>query len=205
MPLPKRPAPYVLAVLLLVLVSLVVWIYQAVTSVSKPLQTSPEPAREARQPADSAKTAPLLRPGFGSSSSRPPAPKIDPGIQAMADELHKPDSSPQRDLEIISQLLTEYSRAHGGNPIGSNSDITEAFLGGDDAPAGRFFPRSHPAVKNGQITDRWGQPYWFHPNSGSQMEIRSAGPDKQLFTADDLVLNPSPPGLGATPASQPPP
>jgi len=31
------------------------------------------------------------------------------------------------------------------------------------------------------------------------MEIRSAGPDKQLFTDDDIVQNPSPAGLGATP------
>ncbi len=204
MPLPKRPAPYLLAVLLLALAALVVWLYQAVTSASRTSPASQQPAASA--PAAAApKAPPPFLSGAASPAARPKPAPIDPGLQAMADDLHKPDSSPQHDLEILSQLLTEYSKAHGSNPIGSNADITEAFLGGDDAPSGRFFPRSHPSVRNGQITDRWGQPYWFHPNSGSQMEIRSAGPDKQLFTADDVVLNPSPPGLGATPSAQPAP
>jgi hypothetical protein len=30
------------------------------------------------------------------------------------------------------------------------------------------------------------------------MEIRSGGPDKQMFTQDDVILNPSPAGFGAT-------
>jgi len=51
--------------------------------------------------------------------------------------------------------------------------------------------------------DRWGMPFWFHPNTAHQVEIRSAGPDRQLFTDDDLVINPSPEGFGASPEATP--
>jgi len=39
----------------------------------------------------------------------------------------------------------------------------------------------HPPV------DPWGTPYFFHQLSGKEMEIHSAGPDKMMWTADDLV------------------
>ncbi len=130
----------------------------------------------------------------------PPSQKLDSGIQVIVDQLHLPDQPPSRDLEILNSLLTEYGKAFAGNPIGENSDITAALIGGAEVPAGRFFPRQHPAIKDGQLVDRWGTPYWFHPNSATKMEIRSAGPDKQLFTNDDVIANPSPAGLGATPA-----
>jgi hypothetical protein len=79
-------------------------------------------------------------------------------------------------------------------------------LTGDGGRLPHLFPPRHRTVRGGQLVDRWGTPYWFHPNSGNQMEIRSAGPDKNLFTLDDVVLNPSPEGLGAssaTPAASP--
>jgi hypothetical protein len=128
---------------------------------------------------------------------------IDPVLQERADQLNAQDSPPQRDLEIVGEFIHTYSRALGGNPIGDNSDITAA-LTGTDGHKGRVFPPNHASIRNGRLIDRWGTPYWFHPNSGSEMEIRSAGPDKELFTLDDVVLNPSPSGLGATPVESTP-
>jgi hypothetical protein len=74
-------------------------------------------------------------------------------------------------------------------------DIAAVLVG--DTPQGVYLSRASPAVKDGGLVDRWGTPYWFHPNSAHQVEIRSAGPDRQLFTDDDLVINPSPEGFGA--------
>jgi len=37
----------------------------------------------------------------------------------------------------------------------------------------------------GHLIDRWGPPYFFHALSGSEMEILSAGPDREFHTADD--------------------
>jgi hypothetical protein len=39
----------------------------------------------------------------------------------------------------------------------------------------------------GELVDPWGTPYFFHQLSGRETEIRSAGPDKIMWTADDLV------------------
>jgi hypothetical protein len=36
--------------------------------------------------------------------------------------------------------------------------------------------------------DRWDTPYFFHQMSASHMEVRSAGPDKMLWTSDDIVV-----------------
>ena len=52
----------------------------------------------------------------------------------------------------------------------------------------------------GRLVDRWGTPYHFHPRAAAAIDVRSAGPDRVLFTADDLVqperaaaLAPAPP------------
>jgi hypothetical protein len=41
--------------------------------------------------------------------------------------------------------------------------------------------------EKGELVDAWGTPFFFHQLSGSEMEIRSAGPDKVMWTDDDLV------------------
>ena len=86
-----------------------------------------------------------------------------------------------------------------------NADITAALTGTQYAgQKGHVFPRQHNATRSGQLVDRWGTPFWFHNNGPGKLEIRSAGPDKQLFTPDDIAHNPSPPGLGVTPESTAP-
>ncbi|HYF37289.1 MAG TPA: hypothetical protein VD994_18450, partial [Prosthecobacter sp.] len=125
---------------------------------------------------------------------------IDPALQEQADRLHAPETTPQEDLEILADFIQTYSKALAGNPVGENQDITAA-LTGYGGTRGRVFPPNHRTIVNGELVDRWGTPYWFHPNNGTQMEIRSAGPDRQLFNADDVVNGASPPGLGATPAA----
>ena len=41
--------------------------------------------------------------------------------------------------------------------------------------------------ERGELTDAWGTPYFFHQLSGTEMEIHSAGPDRRMFTGDDLI------------------
>jgi hypothetical protein len=40
----------------------------------------------------------------------------------------------------------------------------------------------------GELVDRWGTPYFFHQLSRDHMEIRSAGPDKVMWTQDDPII-----------------
>jgi hypothetical protein len=42
---------------------------------------------------------------------------------------------------------------------------------------------------SGELVDAWDTPYFSHQISGSEMEIHSAGPDKVMWTSDDLVVN----------------
>ena len=195
MPLPRRPAPYILGLLILLLMVIVAWIYQAVTS---PEIREAVRKKKVEQPYQRPGPPPLPPLPSPPAPIRPSASTLDPGIKEMAEELHKPENAPERDLQIVSQLLQEYRRVFQGNPAGNNQDITTALLGGESGP-GRFLPRGLGAIKNGELVDRWGTPYWFHSNTGDRMEIRSAGPDRQLFTGDDVVNDPSPAGLGATP------
>lgn len=118
-----------------------------------------------------------------------PASKVDAVHQQLADQLNAPDSTPQRDAEIIREFFTIFNKAYrNGNPVGLNEDITAALTGtANPQGMGQLFPRNSPAIRNGQLVDRWGTPYWFHPESATKMEIRSAGPDKEMFTPDDII------------------
>lgn len=199
MPLPKRPAPYLLTLLLLILVVLAAWMFHVLTSPEVQKAVAQKKSERPAPVADNGAPLPSPTTGQGNVNAAP----VDAEHQRMADELNSPDNPPLRDLEILQGFLSIYGRAfREGMPIGDNADITAALTGkANTTRPGKLFPDMHRTIRNGQLTDRWGEPYWFHPNSGNQMEIRSGGPDKRLFTEDDIVLNPSPAGLGVTPPS----
>lgn len=194
--LPKRPGPYLVVLLLVVLGILAAWMYSAVTS-SKLRQAAVQRGREAVTP---------TRPPEPGDPRPPPAAvaptAMDPHLRELGLSLNSPEHEPQQDLEILNELLGLHQRALGAHPSGDNADIAAALVG--TGPEGVFLPRAATALRDGQLIDRWGTPYWFHPVSANVTEIRSAGPDRQLFTGDDLLVNPSPPGLGATPGDAPP-
>ena len=195
MPAPKRPSTYILGLLLVLLGVLAWWLTRTTTLLTETPPGKPAPVQAAPQ----LTTPAVVRIGAGA-----PSLPVDPVNQSIADELHSSSTSPERDLEIVDHFLEVLRKASGGNPIGLNEDITDVLTGGGDPQRPRVFPTNHPAIRGGQLVDRWGTPFWFHPNTGLQMEIRSAGPDRQLFTPDDVVKNPSPPGLGTTPAETTP-
>jgi hypothetical protein len=115
----------------------------------------------------------------------------------LADRLNTPGADINSDLRVLNDIFVQFrSATHGGNPIGENSEITAALTGRNRLDFA-FIPRNHPAINaRGELCDRWGNPFFFHQLSGTQMEIRSAGPDGKLWTDDDRVLTP---GLRAPP------
>ena len=125
----------------------------------------------------------------GAGPNNEPAPE---GESRLADELNAPGGTIQRDLSILAEIFatwqTNFPRT--GNPVGENAEITAA-LAGDNALKFAFVPRRHPAINAaGELCDRWGTPFRFHQLSGTQMEVRSAGPDRKFGTADDVRLGP---------------
>tara|TARA_R100000027_G_scaffold369_1_gene439 strand:+ start:16708 stop:17220 length:513 start_codon:yes stop_codon:yes gene_type:complete len=137
---------------------------------------APEPTRRLKPPP----------PSFYDPSEPDPRNPTSP----LARTLNRPDHSAQRDLEIVYTLLfqtRQFVKDLPSRPLGTNAEFT-AVLTGDNSLQLAAIPPNHPAVnESGELTDRWGTPFLFHPVSSSETTLRSAGPDQQLFTDDDLV------------------
>lgn len=106
----------------------------------------------------------------------------------MANRLHSEEQSPEEDLEYLQQIFGIYRLSFQRNPVaGDNQMVMEALLGSNPGSLA-VFPANHPSLDaNGRLLDRWGNPYFFHALSGTEMEIFSAGPDGELNTGDDIV------------------
>ena len=91
-------------------------------------------------------------------------------------------------LENMRTSLRLYASMFGENPVGNNAEITKALQG--ENPRHANFLKSEDGNRvnsNGELVDVWGTPYFFHQLSAKEMEIRSAGPDRKMWTDDDLV------------------
>lgn len=155
---------------------------------------SREPAAEVAPDAASAIIAtPTQAPAIASDQSEPPPslrPDGRPQGSPLGEQLHHPDNSPRDDLEIVHQLLQTFrlaTRQSGARPMSFNEEFTAA-LTGENTLGLPFLRPSHPAInEHGQLTDRWGTPLHFHPLAHDRIELRSAGPDRRLFTEDDII------------------
>ena len=115
-------------------------------------------------------------------------------ISPIANALNAPDGSIQRDLELLNAVFVAWQTNFPteGNPVGENDEITYALAGGNRLKFA-FVAPNHPAINaQGELCDRWGTPFRFHQLSGTQMEIRSAGPDHRFATPDDVEFAPWP-------------
>jgi hypothetical protein len=153
------------------------------------LGTHPARPRPAARPGAQA-LATAARPG-PSSGALAATPYSGEEPSHLVDGLNAPGGDARADLRLIDQVFIAYRSAlRTGNPIGENAEITAA-LKGRNKLGFAFIPADNPAINaKGELCDRWGTPYFFHQMSGQKMEIRSAGPDQKLWTADDVVLTP---------------
>ena len=132
MPLPQRPGPYILTLLVIVLAVLVAWMFQAVNS--------PEIDRALEQKAK----AQAAKPAVTTTPPARPAPVfLDPVLQAQADRLNAPEHTAQEDVQIVAEFVDVYRKALGGNPIGQTTTLpprSPALVAIRDAS----FPRTAP-------------------------------------------------------------
>lgn len=115
---------------------------------------------------------------------------VPPGIAALAHRLHAPDHTAREDLEILQELLVLFRRSNNGrNPGGGlNEEIVDQMRGKNPKHLA-VLPPDLPAIDaQDRLLDRWGTPYFFHPLSHDVLELRSAGPDRKLWTPDDVQL-----------------
>lgn len=166
-----------------------------------PKITAPDPASLTPPPpptAEELKTNPRaldptpLQLSFGA----PPFERQDDGTIHKKDvilslrDLNKSDHETEEDLQLLKNVIGAYHEIFQQNPVaGENWEVVQALTGGNPHKL-VFLDPGHAALNaRKEILDRWGTPYRFHPQSGSHMEISSAGPDGQFGTADDVTLD----------------
>jgi len=104
-----------------------------------------------------------------------------------------PARPPEDDLHGIARTLENFVLLVKGDnplPLGANEEITAALRGKNRGKL-RALPDAHPAINAaGQIVDRWDTPLFFHAQSRDRIDIRSAGPDRKMWNADDIHRKP---------------
>jgi hypothetical protein len=122
-------------------------------------------------------------------------------------ELNADGFDAQHDVATLHAMLRQYlQHLHGrqGHPLGNDSDLARVLTGHNPMKL-VILPPTHSALTpDGRLRDRWGTPYFIHPRGHLAFEIRSAGPDRKLFTADDAIESPAaaPPISARCPRSQ---
>lgn len=111
-------------------------------------------------------------------------------IAADAIRLNAPGGNCRDDIAFLDLVISQYGRLLDGNPVGDNRAISAALRG--DNPKGIAFLPSKGAFLDADehLVDRWGTPYFFHAIASQRMDIVSAGPDREFWTADDITGRP---------------
>jgi hypothetical protein len=116
----------------------------------------------------------------------PPKPTIAPAGKPFP--LEYTNLPPDIVLDNVRHAIRDFGAMFSGNPVGVNSEITSQLSGNNPKQVNFIRPEAGMRLNDqGELIDPWGTPYFFHQVSGTEMEIRSAGPDKILWTADDLI------------------
>jgi hypothetical protein len=145
------------------------------------------------RPGENAAGPAAARPAAASASAAPVRAGTSPSAprSTLADGLNSPNQDIFADLRQINDLLAAFRSnfPRDGNPAGSNPEITAALAGKNKLQLA-LLPPDHPAInRDGELCDRWGTPFFLHPESGTRMDLRSAGPDRKFWTEDDVVFN----------------
>jgi len=99
-----------------------------------------------------------------------------------------PDIPPEIVVQNVRRAIRQFGSIFGGNPVGTNPEITSQLSGKN--PKGINFIKPETGMRvngNGELVDPWGTPLFFHQLSAADTEVRSAGPDKRMWTSDDVV------------------
>lgn len=118
-------------------------------------------------------------------------PSLTPGAPPRVTPLPIPpaaDDPAMLEADQVSLMIRDYRTLAGENPVGTNAEIMAAVMGNNPKQAKLGPPEGAQLNEEGELIDRWGTPYFFHQLSRDHMEIRSAGPDKVMWTDDDPVI-----------------
>lgn len=149
-------------------------------------------------PSDPSREDPATRSSPATAVAPPPSfPErpLNRGPSAMTAALNAADKTIAEDVDLLKNVFVSFRTGlKGGNPVGTNREITRALTGRNKMRLVWVDP-AHPAINDdGELCDRWGTPFFFHQESAYAMGIRSAGPDREMYTEDDVRFEPKRPG-----------
>ncbi len=190
----RRRLLFALALLAGALILLIASEWASITRVRPPAPASPAilgpstsaaAARSVAPPNAGITGGPTPVRAFGVSPIPPPPPEGP--RSSLADHLNDPRRTARDDVAGVAEIFANYLQAFHRLPIGTNPEITAALAG--DNPRGLTpLPADSAAIDGaGALVDRWGTPYFFHQLARDDVQIRSAGPDRKHFTADDIT------------------
>jgi hypothetical protein len=148
-------------------------------------ETSPTASTENPVAPDTAKAAAPNAVLPMPAAASPSAARVLPG---SVNEIPVAPEVVTEELSAVDSTIRNYQAVHGENPVGSNAEITSALLGNNPKQIKLEVPAGSQVNGEGELCDRWGTPYFFHQLSATEMEIRTAGPDRQMWTGDDSQM-----------------
>lgn len=96
---------------------------------------------------------------------------------------------PEDDLHNLAHAFSNLLLLVKGDApfrMGANEEFAAALMG-RNANKVVFLAPPHACLNaQGQLVDRWQTPLFFHVRDATRVDIRSAGPDREMWTEDDL-------------------
>ncbi|MEM9283248.1 MAG: hypothetical protein AAGA96_15605 [Verrucomicrobiota bacterium] len=113
-----------------------------------------------------------------------------PDVARLIGDLNSEETDPESDLEAVDQVIQFHAQLFKTVPSGGeNVDIMRKLTGGNERRVALIDPDCPHLNERGELVDRWGTPFHFHQLSSKELEIRSAGEDRALYTEDDILLD----------------
>jgi len=143
----------------------------------------------AGQPAPVGTVPPLPAPGVPDAATVAAVLPGDKTLLGYGD----PTQPPEQDLTLLHHCLDNFLLLAKGmktQPLSANGEIAAALRGEGKVRMPFISPGNAIFNAEGLLIDRWGTPLFFHAEQAGAISIRSAGPDKTLWTADDLHRQP---------------
>jgi len=151
--------------------------------------STPVHAREAARKARSSNAASPKEPG----GVAPEPGRSNEGVgEAILRDYADPNKTPEHDLALVAQLMNNFTllvKTAADRPLSANEDWSRALRGMNPSHE-RFLAENHIILNSRQqLVDRWGTPLFFHAVGKGRYVLRSAGPDRRLWTSDDIQRN----------------
>lgn len=110
----------------------------------------------------------------------------------------QPAGNQKNDLRLLANVLLNARilvKDHHTLVFADNRDFTK-FLSGNNKHRVAWIRPDHPSInRDGELTDRLGNPLFFHQESSNSTSLRSAGMDGIMWNEDDIIFDPQQPGL----------